>query len=79
LLAGITASFSSFAVNNSAYDTSKLSNQYNCNSETTIYSESAVDAADICQSLSEVEALFAERFGTVPVANDKNTALIEQI
>jgi hypothetical protein len=72
LLAGITASFSSMAVDNSAYDTSKLSNQYSCNSETTLYGESAVDGADICESLTEVEVLFAERFGTVPVVGDNN-------
>ncbi|NQZ08828.1 MAG: collagenase [Algicola sp.] len=72
LLAGITASFSSLAVDNSFYDTSKLGNQHSCNSETTLYAESTVDGADICQSLSEVEVLFAERFGSVPVVGDNN-------
>lgn len=72
LLISITTSFSSFAVSNSAYDTSELTNQYSCNSETKIYSQVSVDSNKICQSLSEVEVLFAERFGNSPVPGDNN-------
>jgi len=72
ILASLTASCSSLALNNSAYDTSMLNNQHNCTSETTLYSETSVDAAGICQSILEVEVLFNERFGSSPVPGDYN-------
>ena len=60
------------STNNTAYDTSELIKQYTCNSETHIYSQVTVDSDDICQSLAEVEGLFFERFGSVPVPDDYN-------
>ncbi|MCJ8321159.1 MAG: collagenase [Colwellia sp.] len=75
ILASITASASSFAVSNSFYDTSALTIKHNCTSETTLYSEAAINSADICEGLSEVEVLFGERFGTSPVPGDKNNNL----
>jgi len=57
---------------NSAYDTSLLINQYSCTSETSIYSQTLIDFAGICQSLKEVEDLFVQRFGNTPIVGDNN-------
>ncbi len=58
--------------NDTAYDTSTLTNQYACNDETHIYAQVSVNFEDICQSLLEVESLFFDRFGSVPVSSDYN-------
>lgn len=58
--------------NNTAYDTSELINQYACTDEINIYAQIPVNFEDICQSLNEVDILFSERFGSVPVIGDYN-------
>jgi len=57
---------------NTAYDTSELSFQYTCNPETHIYAQVPVPFEEICQSLTELEVLFFEHFGSTPILGDHN-------
>jgi len=65
-------STSNEANDDTAYETSTLTKQHVCNAEIQIYAEIQINFDDICQSLTEVESLFFERFGSVPVVGDYN-------
>jgi len=58
--------------NDTAYNTAALVKQYHCNTNTVIYAETELNFAAICQNLAEVELLFFEHFGSIPVTGDNN-------